>query len=375
MKTLLLLACLVGAGAAELPAKPQVLALIDRAQAWLAARAQPDGALAEGGVFTPGITALVAEALSQEPHALPAGHPAIAGAIRHLAALRQADGGVYAPDEGIANYTTACALRFVVLLPDPLALGFDVPKMQDFLLGRQNRDPASPGSGGIGYGPDKPAGSEDLSNTAYAVDALRASGLSPTDPRLQAALAFVQRCQDLRSTNSSAWVGDTGGGVYGPQDAARSWENRSLGSVPRHVPTASMTYALISTYLLLDLKRDDPRVQAAVGWLARNYGFDANPGLGNGRERQGLFHSQALAARALDLLASPTITLPDGRTADWRADLFAAVSARAHEAKLADGTVAAYWLNDEQRWAEGIPHLCTAYAVRALKAIARNLDH
>jgi squalene-hopene/tetraprenyl-beta-curcumene cyclase len=373
MRTLLLLACLTCAGTAELPSQTQVLTLIDRAQAWLASRAQPDGSLAEGGVFTPGITALVAGALAEEPQPLPATHPAIAGAIRHLAALRQTDGGVYAPDEGIANYTTACVLRFVVLLPDPLSLGFDVPKMQDFLLGRQNRDQASPGKGGIGYGPDKQAGSEDLSNTAYAIDALRASGMSPTDPRLQAALAFVQRCQDLKSANPSDWVGDSGGGVYGPQDAARSWENRSLGSVPRHVPTASMTYALISTYLLLDLKRDDPRVQAAVGWLARNYGFDANPGLGHGRERQGLFHSQALAARALDLLADQAITLPDGSTADWRADLFASVSARAHEVKLPDGTAAAYWLNDEQRWGEGIPHLCTAYAVRALKAIARNL--
>ena len=31
------------------------------------------------------------------------------------------------------------------------------------------------------------------------------------------------------------------------------------------------------------------------------------------------------------------------------------------------------WLNDEQRWDEGIPHLCTTYTLRALKAIARNL--
>jgi len=373
VRALVLLACLAGAGAAELPKREQVLALIDRTQAWLASRARPDGALAEGGVFTPGITALAAGALREEPHVLPADHPAISGAVRHLVALRQPDGGVYAPDEGIANYTTACVLRFVILLPDARDAGFDVPRMQDFILGRQNTDQASAGAGGIGYGPDKPAGSEDLSNTAYAIDALRASGMSPTDPRLQAALAFVQRCQDLKSANQSGWVGNTGGGVYGPSDAARSWENRSLGSVPRHVPTASMTYALISTYLLLDLKRDDPRVQAAVGWLAGNYGFDANPGLGAGRERQGLFHSQALAARALDLLAGGPITLPDGRQADWRADLFAAVSAKAREAKLADGTTGAYWLNDEQRWGEGIPHLCTTYALRALKAIARNL--
>lgn len=361
----------VAACAADAPDPAAVRGLIDRAQAWLVSRAQPDGALAEGGVFPAGITALAAGALIAEPQALPADHPAVAGAIRYLAALRQPDGGVYVPTEGIGNYTTSVVLLFAAALPDRQREAFDVVGMQKYLFGLQNTDRASLGSGGIGYGADKPAGSEDLSNTAYAVQALRASGVPASDPRLQAALAFMQRCQDLKSVNDADWVQGSGGGAYGPQDAARSWESRASGGVPRFVPTGSMTYALISSYLVLDLKADDPRVQAAVGWVAANYGFEANPGMGAGREAQGLFHSHALAARALDLLGSATIALPDGRRADWRADLYATLSARAQPIALAGGTPGAMWMNREQRWGEGLPHLSTAYAIRALKAIAR----
>jgi hypothetical protein len=95
--------------------------------------------------------------------------------------------------------------------------------------------------------------------------------------------------------------------------------------------------------------------------------------MGQSRELHGLFHSHALAARALELLAEPTLRLPDGRIVDWRADLFAALTERAREVRLADGSTAAVWVNSEQRWGEGLPHLCTAYALRALKTIARSL--
>lgn len=371
MRALVAALLALGLAAAEPPPPAEVAGLIDRAQAWLASRAQPDGALTEGGVFTLGITGLAAGALVAEPRALPADHPAIAGAIRLLAAHRQPDGGIYQPDEGIGNYTTSVALLFAAALPSPQRDAFDITAMQNYLFGLQNGDAASPGRGGIGYGADKPAGSEDLSNTAYAVQALRASGVPASDPRLQAALGFLQRCQDLKSVNAAAWVQDSGGGAYGPQDAARSWESRASGGVPRHVPTGSMTYALISTYLMLDIRAGDPRVEAAVGWMAANYGFDGNPGMGAGRQLQGLFHSHALAGRALGLLGRDALELPDGRRADWRADLYAALAARAQGVDLADGTRGALWMNSEQRWGEGLPHLCTTYAIAALKAIAR----
>jgi len=130
-----------------------------------------------------------------------------------------------------------------------------------------------------------------------------------------------------------------------------------------------MTYELISSYLTLDLSPDDQRVQAAVAWLRNNYGFDGNPGMGTGKEAQGLFHSYALSGTTYGLLGLRTLKLPGDREVDWRADLFAALKSRAQHVDLPGGRKGAWWINSTARWAEGMPCLCTAYAIRALNSI------
>lgn len=373
MKRLLATCCLAAAAwTADLPAPAAVDALIDQAQAWLAGQSRPDGSLVPGDTFTVGITAFAAAGLAAAPRGLPADAPILARAVAYVARFRQADGGVYDPNEGLGCYGTSLALLLAARLPDGGRPQLDAPAMQRYLLGLQNRDPTALGKGGIGYG-DKGEGFEDLSNTSYAILALRGSGYPASSPELQAALGFLQRCQDLKAVNRAAWAGDGGGGVYGPQEAARSWEKGDQSQASRWTSSGTMTYSLLSSYLALDLRPGDPRVDAAIGWLGANWGFDANPGMGPGREQQGLYHLHALAATAFDLLDAPTLTLPDGRQVDWRADLWLAVSTRARTQPLADGTTGAYWLNDAPRWAEGMPQLCTAYAVRALKAIRRSL--
>jgi squalene-hopene/tetraprenyl-beta-curcumene cyclase len=339
--------------------------LAARAQSWLVGQAQPDGALQPSNVFRLGVTALAAQALVDEPLALPADHPAVAGAARFLARHRQADGGVYDPDEGLGVYGTSLALQFAVKLPASARAGLDVAAMQAYLLRQQNGDAASVGAGGIGYG-DKGQGSEDVSNTTYALRALRASGVSAEDPRMRAAMAFLERCQDLSTVNRAPWVRNSGGGVYGPQDAARSWATGDETQAGRWTPSATMTYALISGYLTLDLAPDDPRVVAALRWIGANYGFDRNPGMGPGKEAQGLFHAYALAGTVFDRLPQAEIQRPDGTVADWRSDLLAALSQRAQAT-----ATGAYWINSAPRWGEGMPHLCTAYALRTLKVLAR----
>lgn len=374
MRAALLLLVLAAAAAAEPPPRAQVEALIAEAQAWLAAQARPDGALVPGRIFPLGITAFAAGVLAEPPAALPATHPALKGAVGYLAARKQPDGGVYDAEEGLGVYGTSLALLLATRLPEDARGGLDVPTMQRYLRAQQNTQAGSPGEGGIGYGSaDKGRGSEDLSNTGYALHALRASGVPATDPAMQAALAFLQRCQDLSTVNPAPWVKNSGGGVYGPQEAARSWESGDESQSPRWTPSGTMTYELLSSYLLLDLAADDPRVRAALAWLGRSYGFTANPGMGPGRERQGLFHLHALAGTALGLAGAPALALPDGRQADWRADLFAAVAAEAQHAPLPGGGQGALWINSAQRWGEGLPQLSTAYALRALKAIARSL--
>jgi squalene-hopene/tetraprenyl-beta-curcumene cyclase len=372
IRAALLLLALAWAAAAEAPARVQVDVLIARAQGWLVAQARPDGALVPGRVFPLGITAFAAGVLAEPPAALPATHPTMAAAIAYLVARKQPDGGVYDPEEGLGVYGTSLALLLAARLPEGARGGLDVPAMQSYLFAQQNGEAGSPGQGGIGYG-DKGRGSEDLSNTGYALQALRASGVPAQDAHMQAALAFLQRCQDLSAVNPAPWAKNSGGGVYGPQEAARSWESGDESQSPRWTPSGTMTYELISSYLLLDLAHDDPRVQAAVAWLGRNYGFAANPGMGPGRERQGLYHLHALAGTALGRAGAPTIPLPGGGSADWRADLFAVVAAEAQRAPLPGGGEGAFWINSAQRWGEGLPHLSTAYALRALKAIARTL--
>ena len=372
IRALLATCCSVWLAAAEVPTRAEVTALLSQAQAWSLAQAQPDGALLPGRTFRLGITAFVASALVSQPQAAGPDVPAVAAAVAYVAKHRQPDGGVYDADEGLGCYGTSLALLLAARLPPGAAGAFDVPAMQRYLFGNQNTQAGSLGQGGIGYG-DQGKGFEDLSNTGYALQALRASGIPAQDERMQAALQFLQRCQDLSTVNQQPWVANSGGGVYGPQEATRSWSKGDESQSPRYTPSGTMTYELLSSYLVLDLKADDPRVQAAVQWIAGHYSFDANPGLKPEAALQGLFHSYALAGSAFDLLAQHQLTLPDGRALDWRADLFAALKQRAQSAKLANGASGAFWINSAARWGEGLPNLCTGYAIRSLKAIAKTL--
>lgn len=353
------------------PSKAEVEALITAGQQYLLSQAQPDGALAPGRKFTLGVTALAAETLALPPLAIPADHPAVSRAAAFTFRFRQPDGGVYNPEEGLGNYCTSLALRLAVAVKhaDQAA----ITGMQGYLFGLQNGDRTSPAHGGIGYG-SKGAGHEDLSNTSYAVGALRASGVPASDPHLTAALQFLERCQNLSAVNKLPWVTNDGGAVYAPDEskAAGSWDPKAAetgGEKPRLASYGSMTYALISSYLVLDLKPDDQRVQAALGWVKSNYQFEVNPGMAKGKEGQGLFYYYVTMAKTFDLLDATVIELPGGKKADWRADLFAAIKSRAQQGEGGK----AFWINNADRWGEGMPQLVTAYTVGVLKRIHASL--
>lgn len=363
------LCAFLAAGEAIPPAPAEVDALIAKAQNYLLAQQQPNGAFAPGDRFVLGITALVAEALASPPQALAANDPRLARALAFVNNHRQPDGGVYHPAEGLGNYTTSLALLLWAATGsgEPAA----VRAAQEYLFALQNRDPNSPARGGIGYGL-RGAGAEDLSNTSWAIHALRASGVPASDPRMQEALKFLERCQDLSRVNPLPWARDSGGAVYSPDEsmAAGSWNRQPPApgeEPPRLVPYGSMTYALIASYIALDLTPDDPRVRAAFGWVTANWTFDRNPGMINSERRpdadqQGLYYYYRVAARTFDLLKTGPFELRDGREVDWRRDLFRAIAARAR----IEGEQA-HWINPQPRWGEGMPTLTTAYVLRALK--------
>ena len=107
------------AGETTPPVKAEVDALLTQAQAWLLSQQQADGAFVPGKTFTLGITAMATMALASPPHALPKNHPALVKALSYIDSFRQKDGGVYAIDEGLGNYTTSLALQIYVLIrPD-----------------------------------------------------------------------------------------------------------------------------------------------------------------------------------------------------------------------------------------------------------------
>jgi hypothetical protein len=356
------------------PTKAEVEALIAKAQDYLLAQQQPDGAFVEGKQFVVGITAMSVEALAKPPLALPGDDPRMAKALALLKANRQADGGIYAKEEGLGNYGTSFALLALAAVgskDDELIRG-----AQAYLYGAQNADGTSIADGGVGYG-SKGAGHEDLSNTATAVAALKATGVPSSDPHLVKALAFLERCQNLSSHNKLPWAGNDGGAVYSPDEskAEGSWNpaDAKPGETPRMASYGSMTYALISSYLALDLKPEDPRVAAALAWVKDNYRFDANPGMRPGKELEGLYYYYATMGKTFNLLGLKVIELKDGRKVDWRADLFAALKAHVKPAPLADGREGAMLMNSAKRWGEGNPRLATIYLIKALKALHASL--
>ena len=103
------------------------------------------------------------------------------------------------------------------------------------------------------------------------------------DLNWQAAVHFIQSCQNLPSHNAETWASDDpqnkGGFIYAP---GRSMAGQTNGPSVRVAfrSYGSMSYAGLLTYIYADLKPDDPRVTAVVNWLKDNYTLDENPGMG-----------------------------------------------------------------------------------------------
>ena len=228
--------------------------------------------------------------------------------------------------------------------------------------------------GGIGYGGDlRP----DLSNLQYALQALRASGASEDDPAIQRALIFLERSQNRSESNPGSYqrigtdeevrAGNDGGGTYMPGDSPAGYVKMADGSLVAR-SYGSMTYALLKCYIFAGLEQDDPRVTAASDWVANHWTLEVNPGFDTLRDPragfQGLYYYYLSLAEALSLTAMDELVGADGRKHNWRAELVDKLSSLQQD----DGS----WVNHRaDRWWEGNPVLCTAYALCALEAARR----
>jgi squalene-hopene/tetraprenyl-beta-curcumene cyclase len=358
-------------------------AMVAKAVAYL--KAQQDeksggwGVTEKGPVF-PAITGLVINGLALRPGFDPA-DPMVAKGVGFLISKQQPDGGIY--DKVLPSYNTAISVSALSKVGTPEAKAA-VEKAVPFLKGLQYSEESlltggaegqvqrvskeHPFYGGVGYGNH---GRPDLSNTSFFIEAMHDAGVPAEDPAFQRALVFLSRVQMLDSVNDQAFADGSkqGGFIYATapnKDAAGQGQSQTAAmieetlddgtKVSRLRAYGSMTYSGFKSLIYAQLPPQDPRVQAAIGWITSNYTLEENPGVGT----DGLYYYYLSFARALDAWGKPVVPVTGANAGerDWANDLIDRLATLQNE----DGS----FKSVDDRWMESNPVLITAYAVIAL---------
>ncbi|MGV3484971.1 MAG: hypothetical protein ACO1RT_11185, partial [Planctomycetaceae bacterium] len=149
-----------------------------------------------------------------------------------------------------------------------------------------------------------------------------------------------------------AVVGD-GGFYYTPAAGGSSQAgNTAEGGLRSY---ASMTYAGLKSMIFAGLTPEDPRVEAALSFIRKNYDLETNPGMGTA----GLYYYYHTFAKALSVANIEVLDDAQGTPHVWRDELVKTLI----EAQTSDGS----WVNSaNDRWMEGNSNLVTAYALLSL---------
>ncbi|MEM6930188.1 MAG: hypothetical protein AAF602_24830 [Myxococcota bacterium] len=313
---------------------------MQRGVAWLVAQQSPQGHFpsrtygffAGGASLTPLITLALVES-GRAPEAVRRARGWMARAVDGGQALGQ--GGADYP-----TYTAALMGRAMGNHP------WDPSGTVAFLRAQQYRPDDGwpddhPAVGGFGFGTPLPAppeaGHVDLSMTRRAIEALVALGVSPTDPTLTLARAFVERCR-----------APGGGLIYSPvtPELNKGHDGAGYGSA-----TCDGVLALAA----MGVERGE--LEPDLAWLAGHHRVDRNPGVAPDKASfaeamRGYY--QCAAAQVFDRFGGP-----DG----WAAGLSADLHARQRD----DGA----WQNEWPHQKEDDPLVATAFAVRCLAICAR----
>jgi len=323
---------------------------------WLRRQQQPDGSWNS----YPAATALAVTAIANDPRGQNSqNQKAVERGVEYILSCVKPSGGIFKEDMEVYN-TSIALMALLVVDPEKYRDVIDGARRRLLQLqydGGEGATPESADFGGFGYDVDR---RPDLSNAQWTLEALWMSErlqleAPPGEPKRlekptpdlhwEAAIKFLERCQNLRSNNDQHWAGNDGGFIYRPGES-KAGGTRSYGG---------MTYAGLKSFIYARLSRTDPRVQAAFNWIRNNYTVDENPGLG----LQGLYYYYHTMAKALDTYGAEVIVDAEGVDHKWRGDLLTKL------VTLQKGE--GYWVNDNARWWENDPVLVTSYSLLAMQ--------
>ena len=348
-------------------------AAVERGAGFLLGKQMADGSW----VGSPPVTALACIALHQgvAPKYGITRQLAVEKGRRFLLANARDDGAICPEDRSYANYCTAICLTALGVLRNPNDLDV-MRKARHFLIGSQLDEDhkehptaaSDPFYGGIGYGSAGPT-RPDLSNTQWALEALYVTDFLAREPFARSAeeaketdlawgraLRFLAAVQNVEKTATGTWIvtGEKDGGfVYRPDSSKASEKHGDSDSLRSY---GSMTYAGLKSMIYAQLKRDDPRVKAAVDWARKHYTLDENPCMG----AEGHYYYLHTFAKALTVFGEEVLETPDGQRHHWRTELVRKLL----QLQKGEGQ----WANENSgRWQESLPELVTSYALVSLE--------
>lgn len=303
----------------------------------------------------PALTALPLWALSTMKNGETISRSRVSAALKKASsfvlATQRPDGGFYVPKpgrggSGLGNYNTSVCLS--ALFDSGLAPKAALLKARTYIASSQLAGDDTM-AGGFGYDKVSRRRYADLSNTSYAMSAMaktasleefRTEG-KKADIDWDKALGFVQ---NLMKTEGP----DKGGAAYNERTPQAGTSTNAQGKV--HLRAyGSMTYAAVLSMCSAKLDRGDPRVRQSLEYLTKYWSVDENPGMGN----QGLYYFYDIMARALSAAGVEKVG-----EHDWKKEL----SAKVISLQKPDGS----WANDNNRFWEADPVLCTSFALLVL---------
>ncbi len=305
----------------------------------------------------------------------------------------QKESGMIAMTPKLANYSTATGLMGLVAARDAYAkwdyekFRPTIQKGRKYLVDTQFQPDyhdigeAHWAYGGFDYSREEEKPDADMSNTQFALGALKAADLPQDSPTWKRAVSFLMRSQNRSESNDlkeyfkkkGYSIGDDGGFMYYPAKSYGGEKTLPSGeTIPKSYGT--MTYAGLKSFIYAGLDKRDPRVQAAYNWIQHNYTLEKNPGMSEAgkpeKDKQGLYYYYHTFAKALHEWGDPYLVEKKEDGSDVRHQWSRELVKKLVELQREDGS----WKNEVGRWMEDYPPLATSYCLLALN-ICRKWVH